>query len=162
MRIFRAVATAASTVALLAVAGSPLAAKALPLPGHIDQNNVQLVQAERKGGGHKSGGAMASPRGSATLSNRGRDGSRLQSNRRSESPTLRRENRGQISQHRRPRTSNRRSAGGERGVRHYWGPGALFYFYDGYYHGDCSWLRRKALATGSRYWRQRHRQCRAS
>ena len=48
-----------------------------------------------------------------------------------------------------------------RGTRHAWGPGVAFYFYDGYYHGDCRWLRRKAVETGSRIWWQRFRQCRA-
>lgn len=48
-----------------------------------------------------------------------------------------------------------------RGTRYNWGPGAIFYFYNGYYHGDCAWLRRKAISTGSEYWRRRFRQCRA-
>ncbi len=48
-----------------------------------------------------------------------------------------------------------------RGTRFNWGPGAIFYFYDGYYHGDCAWLRRKAVATGSSYWWRRYRLCRA-
>jgi hypothetical protein len=48
-----------------------------------------------------------------------------------------------------------------RGTRFYWGPGAEYFFFDGFYHGDCSWLRRKARETGSRYWLQRYRQCRA-
>lgn len=47
-----------------------------------------------------------------------------------------------------------------RGTRYVWGSGATFWFYDGYYHGDCSWLRRKAIATGSRFWWRRYRQCR--
>lgn len=55
----------------------------------------------------------------------------------------------------------RRGDGRNRGVRHSWGPGAVFYFYDGYYHGDCGWVRRKAISTGSRYWWNRFRQCRA-
>jgi hypothetical protein len=46
-----------------------------------------------------------------------------------------------------------------RGRHHSWGPG--FYFYDGYYHGDCGWLRRRAEETGSRVWWRRYRQCRA-
>ena len=46
--------------------------------------------------------------------------------------------------------------------RHFsWGPGISFYFYDGYYYGDCNWLRRRAIATGSSYWWRRFRQCRA-
>ncbi len=55
----------------------------------------------------------------------------------------------------RDRDRNRR-----RGTRFYWGPGAEYFFFDGYYHGDCAWLRRKARETGSRYWQQRYRQCR--
>ena len=55
----------------------------------------------------------------------------------------------------RDRDRNRR-----RGTRFYWGPGAEFFFFDGFYHGDCAWLRRKARDTGSRYWQQRYRQCR--
>lgn len=47
-----------------------------------------------------------------------------------------------------------------RGRSYAWGPGFTFYFYDGYYYGDCQWLRRRAIATGSRYWWQRFRQCR--
>ncbi len=58
------------------------------------------------------------------------------------------------------RDRDRRGGDRRRGTRYSWGPGAIFYFYDGYYHGDCSWLRRKAVSTGSRYWWQRFRQCR--
>ena len=47
-----------------------------------------------------------------------------------------------------------------RGTRHVWGPGVEFWFYDGYYYGDCDWLREKAMDTGSRYWRTRYRLCR--
>lgn len=46
------------------------------------------------------------------------------------------------------------------GRRHTWGPGIYFWFYDGYYYGDCEWLRRRAIATGSRYWWRRYNQCR--
>jgi len=64
----------------------------------------------------------------------------------------------------RPGDGDRRrsGAGGDRrrGTRYVWGPGLAFYFYDGFYHGDCSWLRRKARETGSRYWRHRYEQCR--
>ncbi len=45
-----------------------------------------------------------------------------------------------------------------RGPHYSWGPG--FYFYDNYYHGDCSWLRQKARETDSRTWWRRYRQCR--
>ena len=48
---------------------------------------------------------------------------------------------------------------GYRGTRYLWG-GLPFFFYDGYYHGDCGWLRRKARETGSSYWLRRYRQCR--
>ncbi len=59
------------------------------------------------------------------------------------------------------RGGSRNFGGRNRGTRYSWGPGALFYFYDGYYHGDCSWLRRKAATTGSNIWLRRYRQCRA-
>lgn len=48
-----------------------------------------------------------------------------------------------------------------RGTRFFWGPGAEFFFYDGYYHGDCAWLKRKAARTGSQYWLRRYRLCRS-
>jgi hypothetical protein len=57
------------------------------------------------------------------------------------------------------RNAGRGYAGNRRGTRFVFG-GLPFYFYDGYYHGDCSWLRRKANETGSAYWRKRLRQCR--
>lgn len=61
----------------------------------------------------------------------------------------------------RARGDDRRGDGDRRrGTRHNWAPGFTFYFYDGFYHGDCSWLRRKVRETGSNYWRQRLRQCR--
>ncbi len=47
-----------------------------------------------------------------------------------------------------------------RGKRHVWGPGIEFWFYDGYYYGDCDWLREKAIDTGSGYWWTRYRLCR--
>lgn len=63
----------------------------------------------------------------------------------------------------RARRDDRRRGDGDgrrRGTRYVWGPGFTFYFYDGFYHGDCSWLRQKVRETGSSYWRQRLRQCR--
>jgi hypothetical protein len=47
-----------------------------------------------------------------------------------------------------------------RGARILWG-GPAFYFYDGFYYGDCAWLRRRAIATGSQVWWRRYRLCRA-
>lgn len=44
------------------------------------------------------------------------------------------------------------------GRRYSWGPG--FYFWNGYYYGDCDWLRDRAEDTGSRIWWERYRQCR--
>jgi hypothetical protein len=38
--------------------------------------------------------------------------------------------------------------------------GLQFWFYDGYYYGDCAWLRRRAVATGDSYWWSRYNQCR--
>ncbi|MBS0240866.1 MAG: hypothetical protein JSS20_01730 [Proteobacteria bacterium] len=44
------------------------------------------------------------------------------------------------------------------GRRYGWGPG--FWFYDGFYWGDCNWLYRRAIETGSDYWWDRYQQCR--
>jgi hypothetical protein len=33
------------------------------------------------------------------------------------------------------------------------------YYNDGYYGGDCGWLYRRAIATGSPYWWRRYEQC---
>jgi len=44
--------------------------------------------------------------------------------------------------------------------RHFvWG-GLPFWFYGGYYYGDCDWLYRRAVETGSAYWWDRYDQCR--
>ena len=59
------------------------------------------------------------------------------------------------------RAGGDRDNGHHRGTRYAWGDGYVFWFYDGYYHGDCAWLRRKAAETGSSYWLRRYRQCRA-
>lgn len=41
-----------------------------------------------------------------------------------------------------------------------YGYGAYYpYYYDNYYSDDCGWLRRRAIATGSRYWWRRYRAC---
>jgi hypothetical protein len=61
------------------------------------------------------------------------------------------------------RDRDRRGSNGEgnrrRGTRYVWGS-LPFYYYDGFYHGDCSWLRRKVRETGSSYWRTRLQKCR--
>jgi hypothetical protein len=45
------------------------------------------------------------------------------------------------------------------GRRFVFGPGVTFWFYDGTYYGDCAWLRRQAIITGSDYWWDRYYQC---
>ncbi len=47
-----------------------------------------------------------------------------------------------------------------RGHRYSWGPGVAFYFTDGYYYGECRWLKRRALQTGSPVWWSRYERCR--
>ncbi len=47
-----------------------------------------------------------------------------------------------------------------RGHRYAWGPGISFYLSDGYYYGDCGWLKRRAIETGSRVWWRRYERCR--
>lgn len=47
--------------------------------------------------------------------------------------------------------------------RHWRGSGVYFaapYYYGGYSYSDCSWLRRKAIRTGKRYWWNRYYECR--
>ncbi len=67
------------------------------------------------------------------------------------------ETRSRVDGRRRPGATH----GRHRGTRFYWGSGGEFWFFDGFYHGDCQWLRRKAVQTGSQYWWRRFRQCRA-
>lgn len=67
---------------------------------------------------------------------------------------------GGVVQNRR-RGGGERFEGGHRGRRYIWGDGLEFYFYDGYYHGNCGWLKEQALETGSAYWWRRYRICRA-
>ena len=47
-----------------------------------------------------------------------------------------------------------------RGRRYGWGPGISFYFSDGYYYGNCGWLKRRAIVTRSPIWWQRYHRCR--
>jgi hypothetical protein len=42
----------------------------------------------------------------------------------------------------------------------FWGPSVDFYYYDGYYYGNCEWLRERAVYTGSHYWWRRYELCR--
>jgi hypothetical protein len=42
----------------------------------------------------------------------------------------------------------------------FWGPSLDFYYYDGYYYGNCEWLRERAIYTGSHYWWRRYELCR--
>lgn len=63
-----------------------------------------------------------------------------------------------------PRRKWSGDVGGKRhwrqGRRYSWGPGIAFYLSDGYYYGDCGWLKRHARETGSPIWWSRYRQCR--
>lgn len=78
----------------------------------------------------------------------------------------RQRNRGPAARNVRPRGSvvirpgTRRPGAWRSGRRFSWAPGFTFYLYDGYYYGDCAWLRRKARATGSQVWWRRYRRCR--
>jgi hypothetical protein len=45
------------------------------------------------------------------------------------------------------------------GHRHVWG-GVTFYLSDGYYYGECDWLKRRAIRTGNPVWWSRYRRCR--
>ncbi len=53
----------------------------------------------------------------------------------------------------------RRFSGNRFHRRHHFG--SRIYFYNTYgYYNNCSWLKRKALYTGSRYWWNRYWECR--
>jgi hypothetical protein len=61
----------------------------------------------------------------------------------------------------------RRWSGGDGGRRHWrsgrrysWGPGVVFYLNDGYYYGECNWLKRRYRQTGHRVWLRRYAMCR--
>jgi hypothetical protein len=68
------------------------------------------------------------------------------------------------------RGGDRNWGGGDRGGRHhshrhrgggvgvYVGPGYGYYDY-GYSSGECAWLYRRAVQTGSSYWWRRYRNC---
>ena len=45
------------------------------------------------------------------------------------------------------------------GRHFFFASGVGFWFYDGYYYGDCAWLRQRAIVTGSSYWWHRYNQC---
>jgi hypothetical protein len=47
-----------------------------------------------------------------------------------------------------------------RGHRYAWGPGFDFYLSDGYYYGECSWLKRRAIETDNPVWWRRYHRCR--
>jgi hypothetical protein len=96
--------------------------------------------------------AVTAPRGEARTEPR--------EQRRLVRPDVDRGDRGARTEVRRTRDRDGDDRNRRRGTRYSWGPGAIFYFYDGFYHGDCDWLRRKAQQTGSSYWRARYRQCR--
>ncbi len=55
---------------------------------------------------------------------------------------------------------DRRNRNWRGGRRYNWGPGVAFYFSDGYYYGECNWLKRRARETGNRIWLRRYAQCR--
>lgn len=46
------------------------------------------------------------------------------------------------------------------GKRHMWAPGISFYFSDGYYYGECGWLKTRAMRNNSPIWWDRYRRCR--
>ena len=157
--------------AVLSIAGAPLTVQALSLPDHIAQKNFQLVQAEQKGGEHQRGSDSArgnnrakdAPSAQVSPSDRGKSLPRVRSSEQRKSSAVNgadRTARDGTNRNRKAGVAGWQGSDRHRGVRYSWGPGAEFFFYDGYYHGDCSWLRRKANATGSRYWWQRYRQCR--
>lgn len=122
------------------------------------------VQPSIRGGGERGyrhgGGERSGARDAAKSRERGRDAVRASRPivERQAQPSDRRQGDGGRSA--RPQRHDRAYIR-QRGQRFNWSPGIAFWFYDGYYYGDCDWLRRKARETGSAYWLRRYRQCRA-
>ena len=136
-----------------------------------------------RGGGGGGGKAMRGPSGSRSFDRSGRrggDSSRaLRGRGDSDAGRAFRSNRGERKLDRGPRRAdpgfkkgNRDRGHGfrggkrhsrdyirKRGNRYVWGPGLAFWYYGGYYYGDCDWLRRRAITTGSAYWWNRYNQC---
>ena len=158
-----------TSIASLLLLATPVSVQAINLNNVERVTAVHLTQLDRGGAGAapkqapaQKGNRQGSPAKrsgpAARQSRSGSDGASVRQRSGGEGVTVRRRG-DQVGGS--SRAYRRADRGGRRGVRFYWGPGAEFYFYDGYYHGDCAWLRRKARATGSQYWWTRYRQCRA-
>jgi hypothetical protein len=158
-------------LAAFALAFAPAGLGATERVGKTWDSSIELAQATTSGGrdsggggatrgGGDGGGRAVSPgsggRASDGKATSGRGDGRASGDRR---PALRESGR------QRDDVSRSRSRGSakvyRRGTRYSWGPGVEFWFYNGYYYGDCSWLRRRAVETGSQYWWRRYRLCRA-
>lgn len=98
------------------------------------------------GGG--GGGSVLRERGA---SGRGEGGASVSSGRQHDGGKWRRGDRSGRHAHR-----HHRHRGGSVGI--YIGPGYGYYDY-GYVDGECAWLYRRAVRTGSRYWWRRYRDC---
>jgi hypothetical protein len=141
---------------------------AVPAMAQKDGGGVQVGGGKAAGGGG-GGKAVSGGGGGMKSSGGGGGGNRVHSNTTRSPGTVRSTPRssGVVIQQNRTVIRDRNVGGSRhverrghhRGTRYLWG-GLPFYFYDGYYHGDCGWLRRRAEATGSRYWWIRYRQCR--
>lgn len=143
---------AVAAAALLFIGTVPRPAEALSVSKlQVDhQSGVTLARRGGRGGGHRGG--MRGFRGGGHHGIH-RGGGRHFG--------------GHVGRHRghvgRPHFRGRRHhRGGRRHYPRYYGyvPYLYDYYYDDYYDdGGCSWLRRKAVRTGSRYWWRRYRRC---
>jgi hypothetical protein len=140
-----------SALAALCVAGMSAPSVAEPQQGYRGGADVKV---QRNGGGDRSDRSDRK----SDYSDRGGDRARANVDRGS-----RRSAEGEVRGRDRD-TSWRRPGYRERivrqGRRYAWGPGVSFYFADGYYYGECGWVKRRAIETGSRMWWRRYERCR--
>ena len=127
------------------------------------EQNVNREQSNRGDGENRRGDNSERRNMDRSDANRGdrndkRDG--MRSDRRRDNADNRRDSRSGYDQRRRSSSYDRGNRKWRGGTRNVWGPGVTFYFSDGYYYGECDWLRRKAISTGSSKWRYRYNRCR--
>jgi hypothetical protein len=158
-------------LAAFSLAFAPAGSGATERAGKAWASSIELAQATTSGGRDSVGGGATRGGGDGD----GRAVSPSSGGRASDGKATSGRGDGRASGDRRPalresgrqrddvsRSRSRGSAKGyRRGTRYSWGPGVEFWFYNGYYYGDCSWLRRRAVETGSQYWWRRYRLCRA-
>ena len=154
-----------SILAALCVAGMTIPSAAEPPQGRggADVKVQRDTGSDRSGGANvkaeRNGGSDRSDRGGkGEYSDRGGDKGRVDGDRGSRrSADVEVRGRDRDNSWKKPGYRERVVSHGR---RYAWGPGVSFYFADGYYYGECGWVKRRAIETGSRMWWRRYERCR--